>query len=461
MSPDKRYLQRSDGQPFVWIGDTAWELFHRLDREQATEYLANRAQKGFTLVQAVVLAELDGLRTPNPYGEVPFIDMDPTRPNEAYFEHVDFIVNKAEELGLFMGLLPTWGDKIYSAHPGAGPVVFNSENAKVYGEFLGKRYAQKPVIWILGGDRNIANQDVLDIWDAMAKGLKRGCSGKQLITYHPRGGSMSATFLHNKEWLDFNMYQSGHMGSYHPVYRYAEKLALFEPRKPFVDGEPAYEDIAVKFWEFMDWSKPGMERVPKGVLDSDGLIQKPDYFKKGFIDAHDVRVHAYWDFLAGACGYTYGNNAIWQMCKKGNPPAIPCLTDWREAMDRPGAADMRHVRDLFESRPFDKVQPDQSIIYGPNPDDSTHIQAAGSTDGSFIIVYLSVGQPVNVVMEKLSGPAVAWWFDPRDGLARQIGEFKNQQVQTFTPPSSGYKKDWVLVIDSIKADYSPPGQVSD
>jgi hypothetical protein len=42
ISPDKRYLQRSDKQPFVWIGDTAWELFHRLDREQATEYLANR-----------------------------------------------------------------------------------------------------------------------------------------------------------------------------------------------------------------------------------------------------------------------------------------------------------------------------------------------------------------------------------------------------------------------------------
>ncbi len=111
----------------MWIGDTAWELFHKLNREEATEYLENRSAKGFTIIQAVVLAERDGLRIPNSYGEVPLIELDPTKPNEAYFEHVDFIVNKAEELGLFIGMLPTWGDKVYSKYPGKGPIVFNKE----------------------------------------------------------------------------------------------------------------------------------------------------------------------------------------------------------------------------------------------------------------------------------------------------------------------------------------------
>src|SRR5690606_24976609 len=111
VSSNKRFLVRADGQPFFYLGDTAWELFHRLNREEADRYLQNRAEKGFTVIQAVVLAELDGLKTPNPYGDLPFHDNDPSRPNEAYFQHVDYIVDKAASLGLYIGMLPTWGDK--------------------------------------------------------------------------------------------------------------------------------------------------------------------------------------------------------------------------------------------------------------------------------------------------------------------------------------------------------------
>ena len=96
ITENRRYLQYENGKPFFYLGDTAWELFHRLNREEATQYLANRAQKGFTVIQAVVLAQLGGLTVPNPYGDLPLIGGDPAKPNEAYFRHVDFIVNKAE-----------------------------------------------------------------------------------------------------------------------------------------------------------------------------------------------------------------------------------------------------------------------------------------------------------------------------------------------------------------------------
>ena len=112
VSSNKRFLQTSDGKPFFWLGDTAWELFHRLDREEAEKYLKNRADNGFTVIQAVALAELDGLHEPNPYGEIPLENDDPAKPREAYFQHVDFIIQKAEQLGLYIGLLPTWGDKV-------------------------------------------------------------------------------------------------------------------------------------------------------------------------------------------------------------------------------------------------------------------------------------------------------------------------------------------------------------
>ena len=69
VSENGRYLQYENGKPFFWLGDTAWELFHRLNKEESEQYLKNRADKGFTVIQAVVLAELDGLNTPNREGE--------------------------------------------------------------------------------------------------------------------------------------------------------------------------------------------------------------------------------------------------------------------------------------------------------------------------------------------------------------------------------------------------------
>jgi hypothetical protein len=359
VSSNKSYLETTDGKPFLWIGDTAWELFHKLNRDDATMYLENRAEKGFTVIQAVVLAEMDGLRKPNAYGEIPLFENDPTRPNEKYFEHVDFIVNEAEKLGLIVGMLPTWGDKVTSTG-GGGPVIFNEQNAYVFGEFLGKRYKNKPIVWILGGDRDVANEQEKQIWRSMANGLKKGDVGNHLITYHPRGAQSSHEKFHNEEWLDFNMFQSGHSRKYGDVYRFCETLLEVKPRKPFVEAEPAYEDIPVEFWKYLDWSNP--LPVPENVLNEDRTIAKKEHFKQGFFDDHDVRVFAYWNFLSGVCGYTYGNNAVWQMFEKGGDMAIPCLTDWRDALDRPGAESMRYVCKIFEHTTFLSAC-SQSICY--------------------------------------------------------------------------------------------------
>jgi len=450
VSKNKRYLETETGKPFLWIGDTAWELFHKLNREDAQMYLKNRAEKGFSVIQAVVIAEIDGLKTPNAYGEIPLIGLDPEKPCEKYFEHVDYIVNEAKKLGLFIGMLPTWGDKVTNAH-GGGPVIFTEANAGIYGEFLGQRYKDKPIIWILGGDRNIQNDDELKVWRAMANGIKKGSNSTQLISYHPRGGSSSHQWLPEESWLDLNMYQSGHERHYNDVYRYAETLYNLKPVKPFVDAEPAYEDIPVRFWDYCDWTTP--LKVPADVLNTNKIIVKKEHFARGYFNAHDVRIHAYWDLLSGACGYTYGNNAIWQMFEKGGSMAIPCLTDWREALDRPGAADMKHVRAIFEARPFSELNPDQTIIIGSNPKDSLHIRAAISADHSFALIYLSVGQPVTLDLSKMKNTTVASWYNPREGTAREIGSFRNVVNQKFTPPSGGTDNDWLLVLDDKNSKF--------
>ena len=140
VSDNGRFLVTEDGRPFFWLGDTAWELFHRLTREEAARYLDNRAALGFTVVQAVVLAELDGLRTPNAYGHLPLVNDDPTRPavrpgpRNDYWDHVDEIVRMANERAIYIGMLPTWGDK-WNKKWGIGPEIFTPQNAEQYGEW--------------------------------------------------------------------------------------------------------------------------------------------------------------------------------------------------------------------------------------------------------------------------------------------------------------------------------------
>ncbi|MGL6268217.1 MAG: DUF4038 domain-containing protein, partial [Chitinophagaceae bacterium] len=150
VSENQRYLVHENGKPFYWLGETAWELFHRLNREEAEIFLKNRAEKGFTVIQAVALAELQGISEPNAYGALPIKDLDPTKPNDAYFNHVDWIVDKAAELGLYIALLPTWGDKLFKDKWGDGPEIFTVENAKVYGRWIGNRYKdRKNIIWVM------------------------------------------------------------------------------------------------------------------------------------------------------------------------------------------------------------------------------------------------------------------------------------------------------------------------
>ncbi|GAB4015987.1 hypothetical protein GCM10028773_07680 [Spirosoma koreense] len=129
VSDNKRYLVHQDGTPFFWLGDTTWELFHRLTREEADQYLKRRAEQGYTVVQAVALAEFDGLKEPNPYGDTPLLNDNPTTPNDAYFRHVDYIVDKAAQYGIVIAFLPTWGIKYLKA-PGARGRKFSTRTIR-------------------------------------------------------------------------------------------------------------------------------------------------------------------------------------------------------------------------------------------------------------------------------------------------------------------------------------------
>jgi hypothetical protein len=414
------------------LGDTAWELFHRLTREEAADYLENRRERGINVIQAVVLAEFGGLKVPNAYGDLPLIDLDPTQPNERYFEHVDAVVGLAEEKGQYIGLLPTWGDKVVAIW-GDGPVIFNPQNALVYGEFLGKRYKdQDNIIWILGGDR--PGDGLVELWTAMAEGIRAGLGRRGLTTLHPCGGRGSSEWFHNCEWLDLNMWQSGHGALDAPTWEMIEKDYNRIPRKPVLDGEPNYEDHPIDPWT-RKWT-PELGR---------------------FTD-YDVRKQGYRSVFAGACGYTYGHHTIWQFKDDTRGPVNYPAFDWREAICRPGAAQLIHLKNLMLSRPYLSRIPDQGLLVSNPGSGGGHLRATRDTDGSYAMVYIPLaGQTVVIDLGRMAGPVKAWWYDPRNGRSYAAGEYDNQGAAEFTSPLGG--PDWVLVLDEEAKRYPPPGRM--
>lgn len=421
-----RYLEYSGGTPFFYLADTAWELFHRLNREEAKWYLEDRAMKGFTVIQAVALAEIDGLTEPNAYGDLPLIDNDPSLPNESYYEHIDFIINYAEKLGLHIGFLPAWGKYWKTGNAN----IFTPEKAHIYGQFLGQRYRTLPVIWILGGDQNITSTEERLNIDSLANGLKEGDKGKHLITFHPRGPGQSSRQLQDASWLDFHMYQSSHAARDHDTGLYAEYDLSLTPIRPTLDSEPRYENIPVGFY----------------LRDHDRIRRFDDY---------DARQAGWWSIMAGACGHTYGNNNIWQMWQPGRTPALNAKIPWFEALDHPGAYQMGHLRRFMETHAFHTLVPDQRIIvdgpvYGPSK-----IRAMRAADNSKIVVYTPKGKPFTLDQSIVKAAYTQQsWFDPRYGTNYEFRTssraYDGQTFQTYTPPTSGRGQDWVLVVQAIK-----------
>ncbi len=436
VSDNKHFLEFEDGAPFFYLGDTGWELFHRLNKDETEKYLENRRAKGFTVIQAVALAELDGLNTHNAEGNKPLIDNDPLKLNEAYWKHVDWVIKKAEEKGIFIGLLPTWGDK-WNKKWGEGPLIFNTQNAKSYGKIIGERYRNFPnIIWIVGGDRPVEEPLQRQIITAMAEGIREGDNGSHLISFHPTGGQGSAQLFQNDSWLDFNMRQNGHSLSFTERYFMTNEDYKLLPVKPVIDAEPVYEDHPINF--------------------------NPD--KNGHSTAADVRRPLYWDLFTGACGHTYGHHSVWQMWAPDKKPINRPLMPWYEAIDQPGAGQMMYGRLLIESRPILTRIPDSSIIVTAKI--VTSVPGAGSyrfvatrdQEGSYAFIYAPIGRKFSVMMDVIKGnDVIAWWYNPRNGEATQIAHYPNTGTRTFNTPTPGENLDWILVLDDASKKYPAPG----
>lgn len=434
VSDNGRFLQYENGKPFFWLGDTGWLLFQNLSREEANIYLQDRRDKGFNVIQVMLIHDLPEI---NFYGDTAFIDKDPSKPNTTpgcsfqdsiaydYWDHVDYVVNLAAEKGLYMAMVLIWGSAMRE-------ISEDSSWAALYASWLARHFNDRPnIIWLNGGD--IRGDEAPGIWQAFGEKLDR-LTSKQLSTFHPFGRTQSSTWFHNATWLDFNMFQSGHR-RYDQMretddpqrwkgednWRYVEEDYAFEPIKPTIDGEPSYEDM------------------PQGMHDPNEPRWK----------ASDARRYAYWSVFAGSFGHTYGHNTVMQMHKpttgSGN---FGVRKYWYEAINDTGAGQMQYLKKLILSQPYFERVPDQSLIAGQNGSKYDYVIATrGQT---YALFYTYTGRSFDVNMGKISGKEVqANWFNPRNGEKTFIGRFENSAILHFDPPGNEQPgNDWVLMLNS-------------
>jgi hypothetical protein len=433
-----RYLETSDGNPFFWLADTAWQL-QRLDPSEVDAYLANRAAKGFTVIQGPVLLGGD----PNFQGET---NDSPGNPNPDWFDHIDHIINRAAAHGLYVAPVLSHG-----SHEAA----LNTGSAYSFGEYVGNRYRNRTNIaaFVVSSEYNHPEPN-LALWNAMADGVLDGLAGTpRLLTIHPKwsggfDGQTSSADFHDSSWLSFNMIQSSIYGDctndpgnwrYLGVHNWMlmEHDYGLSPAKPTVDAEATYEML------------------------------NPDHpscdFNQERWNAYGVRRRAYWSVFAGGIGHTYGANGVFQFHQQDDPNWVWGPVDyWDDAIDYPGAAQMGFMRSLLESRPFFTRIPDQDLLWS-EPSDLVpeHVHATRDAAGRYGMVY--VPEPDRTVVidaTRLNATTVrAWWFDPRTGLAEMLNEFDPSDVPggvvAFTSPDEG--EDWVLVLDDVAQGYGPPG----
>jgi hypothetical protein len=428
VSANGHYLvDEANGKPVFLLADTAWNL-GALKLEEIDTYLQSRADHGFNAIM-FALNFSPQAEEKNAYGEPAYIGADKTDLNPAYFATCDQIVKHAAARGLYVVLYPMWaGEK-------AGTMNFYTPaQLELIGRELGSRYGGDPnVIFSAGGEATPHYIDV-DRVNAMGRGLKEGCAGRNLVTVHPMSPFSSSDYYASSPWLDFNLIQA--KSGVAPANTAFDAAALVlkdwtrKPARPTMMGEHRYES--------------GTQEDP--------IIQRRSLYQCVF---------------AGACGHVYGHDALWQMTPHTGAKWMlhswtPGVKVWTDALNAPGVQSLHLITELLYSHPYLERIPDQALVLaGQGADVFSRIEATrdgtvGNRDATYLMAYLSAPAKVTLDTSVIAAQTLkTYWFDPATGATEVIQErFPNPQSLTLEPRTQGH--DWVVVIEGASRNYPRP-----
>ena len=427
VSENCHYLCTADGKPFFWLGNTCWLLPQKTTREDVDLLLDRTEEEGYNVIQVQVL---NGVPSTNAYGRLSngddfdfsFVDGEGA---DGYWQHIDYIVDAAAKRGIYVGMVCIWGGLVKNG-------LMDIEQAGRYGRFLAERFRDEAnIVWIIGGD--IKGDIKPEVWNALAKSIK-AIDDRHLMTFHPFGRTSSVRWFNDAEWLDFNMFQSGHR-RYDQIrgdgddlaqasvaednWRYVQEALDASVTKPVLDGEPVYEDI------------------PQGLHD----------FSEPRWTADDCRRYAWWSVLAGSMGHTYGHNSIMQFHDGNGVGAYGAQRSWREALEDPGFAQMKYVKQLMDRFNSPERVPAQDLV---SDNGERYERVAVSSGPGFILAYTYTNSPFVLDCSSVPEPRTASWYSTTDGTYSEPFEIGPDSCFQYPGPV-GNGNDHVLVITTATA----------
>lgn len=439
VSPGGQYFQQADGAPFFWLGDTAWLMPQKLTRDEIRTYFANRAAKGFNVVQ---LCAVQFLNDKTIDGHTALLGQDITKLNITpgadpadpaqydYWDHVDYVVDTAAANGIHVAIAPVWSHMVRRTPLTAaqvGPFI----------EQVAKRYKDRTnVIWLNGGSGR--GHETADVWQIIGETLKRHAP-HQLVSYHPFGRTVTTEWFKDAAWLDFHMFTSGHRRYDQDTegrkygednWRYVLEARAADPQRPVLDAEPAYEN------------------TPQG-------LHKPE---EPYWTGADSRRYAYWSVFAGAAGHTYGENSVRQIyIPTEKKPASGAKGFIMDRLETDGARAMTHLKTLMLSRPFFERVADQSLLVGGEGEKYDRVLV--TRGAGYLFAYTYTGREFTLKLGTLSGTTLnVAWFNPRTGETTAAGTVANTGNSAFNPPGEpAAGNDWVLVLDDAARGFKPVG----
>ena len=403
ISGNGRYLMQED-KPFFWLADTGWLIFGNLTEEEAAVYLKNRAVKGFNVIQAVLVYSVKALETINKMDWCAADIVDTPK----YWAHVERIVALADSLGLYMALLPSWGSLVKNH-------LITEENVCAYADFLAERFGKYDnIIWVLGGD--IKADAYISLYRKFGTYLKLKMPDK-LITFHPFGRCASTMWFAEDDWIDFHMFQSGHRR-----YDQCNLGAWDDTDNPSYYGEDNWKYVKQ---DYRICTKPTLDAEPSYQWILQGLhdVTQP------YWTAREVRRYAYWSVLAGACGHTYGDNAVMQFYKEGAQGVnYGVICTWNEAVHHEGAGQMGFLKNLMESVDFVNGEARDDLLIGGQRE--KHARIAVFAGKEYVITYDYLGEAFTLDTSGYAGKEM-WWVSPVTGVRSYIGICREKQFEAL------------------------------
>jgi hypothetical protein len=409
----KRYLEDSEGKPFLVRGDAAWSLIAQLKREDVEEYLRDRRSRGFNTVLVSLIEHYFATRAPaNAYGDQPFLSPGNfNTPNEAYFAYVDWVLQYAYKEGFLVLLAPCYSGAGGGSEGWYAEMVANGpEKLRDYGRYVGRRYRQFPnIIWVENGDYNPPNKALTR---AVAEGVQE-TDPNALHTAHNETDTAGIEYWGYEPWLKLN-----NVYTWGPVFRDALEQYRRTPTLPFILIEGQYEN------------GPG-------------------------VTPQRLRGQAYHALLSGAAGHVFGNSPIWYFDGTTDYPKVP--RGWQKAMADKGSQSMAQLHELFAHLSWQSLEPDleNTFLISGQGSGFGRAVAALTNDHAAAVVYVPDNRIVKLNLALLAGPKIrAQWYDPTNGAVFEIARspMQPEDAQKFRPAVKNAEgaEDWVLLLKSEK-----------